>query len=330
MQVGREVWRVLRDDGTFWLNYGDVYDHGHDKDRSAAEIASAKGQFANPRASAGRHVTLGRAKNLLMLPSRIALALQDDGWILRSAIVWHKLNPMPESVSDRPTNGYEMIYLLTKQQRYYYDIEAIRQPLTGGAHAGRKDGQFRPGKAHDENDNRPGTWNHTYTPSSARARNVWTFATQGRGDAHFATFPDELPRRCILSGTSEKGACSECGKQWERMTSASYRKHRPSAGDDPRSRSEDKQAAGSLSGHHGWRGNNLLRDVTTEGWQASCSCGAPIVPATVLDPFVGSGTSLAVAQSLGRHGVGIDLNAEYLEIAKQRIESVSLPMLVAT
>ena len=116
----------------------------------------------------------------------------------------------------------------------------------------------------------------------ANARNVWGIATQGRPEAHFATFPDELPRRCILAGTSEHGVCAECGAPWTR---------------------------------------------TDEGaWLSPCQCAAAVVPATVLDPFVGSGTTACVAQQLGRRAIGIDLNTEYLNIACRRLEAIPLPL----
>ena len=166
------------------------------------------------------------AKNLMGQPWRAAFALQDDGWILRSAIVWHKPNPMPESVSDRPTSAYEMVFLLTKRAHYFYDADAIRQPLTGGTHARRKDGGHVLQHGQDDNDHRD-TWQDSYVPTSANARNVWVIPTQGRPEAHFATFPDELPRRCILAGTSEHGVCADCGAPWDRQTDSETIDTRP-------------------------------------------------------------------------------------------------------
>ena len=114
---------MLRDDGSFWLNYGDAYAGGGRGGNPNGKQGTNKGTLDMPMSSDELP-----AKNLMGLPWRIAFALQDDGWILRSAIVWHKPNPMPESVRDRPTNAYENIFLFSKQQRYYYDAEAIRQP----------------------------------------------------------------------------------------------------------------------------------------------------------------------------------------------------------
>ena len=313
---------MLRDDGSFWLNYGDAYSSGSGdlKNWKAGGGAPVKGIEDN-RPDFGLP-----PKNLMGLPWRVAFALQDDGWILRSAIVWHKPNPMPESVRDRPTNAYEMvfefepmegyenIFLFSKQQRYYYDAEAIRE--SPKPHSG-----FATTKGYDP----PGQSAHSgiagykdYT--SANARNVWTIPTQGRPDAHFATFPDEIPRRCILAGTSEHGVCADCGSQWVRMVE---RKVSPVEGEGGHNKYApiDRTKARS-QGFHG-------AETQTLGWQPTCDCGAAVIPATILDPFVGSGTSLAVAQSLGRRSIGLDLNAEYLAIAQRRIEAVSLPLIGA-
>ena len=150
------------------------------------------------------------SKNLMGQPWRAALALQDDGWILRSAIVWHKPNPMPESVRDRPTNAYEMVFLLAKGPRYFYDAESLKTDAIPrwGKHSSEKYKAIKGTTGVNADDYE--------RPTSSNARNVWTIPTQGRPDAHFATFPDELPRRCILAGTSERGVCGECGAPWVR------------------------------------------------------------------------------------------------------------------
>ena len=253
--AGREVRRVLRDDGTFWLNLGDAYagsgvHASHHANPGISKSGVRAGHSDYDMATEKRGVSPFPPKSLMGQPWRAAFALQDDGWILRSAIVWHKPNPMPESVTDRPTSAYEMVFLLTKQGRYFYDAEAVRQPESrewfdyGSPKSNEL--QRQGGKGWNPNAQREGG-KHT----GANLRNVWSIPTQGRPEAHFATFPDELPRGCILAGTK--------------------------AGD------------------------------------------------AVLDPFVGSGTTVAVAQQLGRHGVGIDLNPEYLAIARRRLESIPLP-----
>ena len=332
--VGREVWRVLRDDGSFWLNLGDAYSGGgkgttgrNDGDRKRAEGGAFNG---GARIQTDTDCGLP-SKNLMGQPWRAAFALQDDGWILRSAICWQKNNPMPESVYDRPTSSYEMIFLLTKQPIYFYDQTAIREPQSEGTHA-----RFGSGKAPRAAGKKLGgstrhkrDWDEStpdsILPNGRNSRNVWTIPTQGRPEAHFATFPDELPRRCILAGTSEHGVCADCGAPWARQTekSTEYDHTTSKAGktkDGPYA-AQTRDGAGTHDIRHGVRVN-----TQTVGWQPACDHNAARVPATVLDCFVGSGTTVAVAQQLGRHGIGLDLNLEYLGIAKQRIEKVSLPL----
>ena len=323
--VMREVRRVLRDDGTVWLNLGDAYAGGNTAGRNdvARMYEDSKANQALKSVATARHHDLP-SKNLMGQPWRVAFALQDDGWILRSAIVWHKPNPMPESAKDRPTSAYEMVFLLAKQARYFYDAEAVRErSITGDTRRpygsdgawqmdGRPDAQKHGGQQRD---------NPTV---GANARNVWRIPTQGRPDAHFATFPDELPRRCILAGTSEKGVCGECGAPWARMVEKNEANHEAESG----TKYGDQSTAGRLAKLRQSaraKGGEYAQQSKTTGWQPTCACDADVVPAFVLDPFVGSGTTVAVAQGLGRRGVGLDLNREYLCIATKRIEAVTPP-----
>ena len=166
--------------------------------------------------------------------------------------------------------------------------------------------------------------------NGANARNVWSIPTQGRPDAHFATFPDELARRCILAGTSERGVCPDCEAPWVRQVSKNDAPHDGTSataypdGMNASNLAKLRQASRA-------RGSEYAQRTQTLGWQASCNCGAGTILAlpTVLDPFAGSGTTLAVAQALGRKSVGLDLNAEYLAIAAKRIGQVSLPLALA-
>jgi DNA modification methylase len=248
--VFREVWRVLRDDGTLWLNLGDSYATSNPVGRrdDKYKFDSLDGSFTlNVRESSGL-----KSKDLCMMPARVAMALQADGWYLRSDIIWHKPNPMPESVTDRPTKSHEYIFLLTKQERYFYDVEAIREPsIDPESLNGRRErnpdkfSKFDP----DPNGQARIRTGFSKIPDGTRfeyrnKRSVWTIATQPYAEAHFATFPEEIPKLCILAGTKP--------------------------GD------------------------------------------------IVLDPFMGSGTTLAVALGLGRKGLGIELNAEYIELALER------------
>ena len=326
--IFREVRRVLKDDGTVWLNMGDGY--AAQQGRGMPGAPRKKEHRNRPALSAEkvRHPT--KPKDLIGQPWRPAFALQADGWYLRSDIIWAKPNPMPESVTDRPTKAHEYVFLLSKQARYFYDADAVREEHQDKMGTERFVGKCNINK--DEYESNHQGWygvgykktHNQYNPAGRNRRTVWTIATQPFPEAHFATFPEALVEPCIRAGTSERGNCAECGKPWVRVVEdAGYRKHRPSAGNDPRSRNEDKQAIGA--GQHGWRGNNLLKNpAETIGWKPSCSCSADTVAPIVLDPFMGSGTVALVAKKLNRHFIGIELNPEYIEIANRRLEQVAL------
>jgi DNA modification methylase len=205
--VFREVRRVLRDDGTLWLNLGDSY-NGGGVGGGTAKGATLVGS-SNRRRQGDDRKTLNAAglasKQLLMMPARVALALQADGWWLRSAIVWHKPNPMPESVRDRPTSAYEMVYLLTKTAAYYYDADAVREAHADVNRPNGFVGRDGIGGAY-ENQGRNGhpvslTKHRNYNPAGRNCRNVWTITPKPYKGAHFATFPPELAARCIKAGS---------------------------------------------------------------------------------------------------------------------------------
>ncbi len=200
VQVFREVKRVLRKDGTVWLNLGDSYTSGNRPDRDPATISGSG--LKNRSYGMDRPKTpLGlKPKDLCGIPWRVALALQADGWWLRSDIIWHKPNPMPESVMDRPTRSHEYIFLLTKASKYYYDNDAIREPQTGNAHSrGSEKGNEAYQKAR-------GSYFNWKSPNvevlgGRNKRTVWIIPTQSFPEAHFATFPEDLVKPCILAGS---------------------------------------------------------------------------------------------------------------------------------
>lgn len=211
--VGREVWRVLRDDGTFWLNLGDSYATRGGENRGKAVICRSK---PVPRGGArwggGNAVAVGvvKPKDLIGIPWRVAFALQADGWYLRSDIIWSKPNPMPESVSDRPTKAHEYIFLFSKSERYFYDADAIREryaastlkefkePYTGQA---RKN--FAVTGAQNASDVKRRIVERQREANSAGAnkRSVWTIPTQPFTGAHFAVMPERLAQLCVLAGS---------------------------------------------------------------------------------------------------------------------------------
>lgn len=213
--VFREVRRVLRDDGTLWLNLGDSYaaNPGQRKetDKAGPKQLTKRGSTGSP----SRDIDGLAAKNLVGIPWRVAFALQADGWYLRSDIIWSKPNPMPESVTDRPTKAHEYLFLLTKAARYYYDADAIAEASTGQSGAAAtfaratKDHVIPAQSVAQHRLNRQPT-----TDRGVRnKRSVWTVPTQPYPEAHFATFPEKLVEPCILAGCPAGGVVLDpfCG-----------------------------------------------------------------------------------------------------------------------
>ena len=199
VEVFREVRRVLRPDGTLWLNYGDAYAGGGRGTNINGKQGTNKGTYYLPPERSGDR----KPKDLMMMPARVAIALQADGWWLRSEIIWHKPNPMPESVTDRPTSSHEKVFILTKSARYFYDAEAVRVPCLSST-PGKGEIVGTPGQS-TEHDRR-----HDFVRTRSRAeqaaiganlRNVWKIPTQGVKESHFATFPEKLVEPCIKAGS---------------------------------------------------------------------------------------------------------------------------------
>lgn len=212
--VFREVRRVLRDDGTVWLNLGDSYAGGNSIGKWREGSARADGQVRGDGATSRRNrngngaVEGLKQKDLIGIPWRVAFALQADGWYLRQDIIWHKPNPMPESVRDRCTKAHEYVFLLSKGPRYHFDSEAIKEPAIGGSSKG--DGKKLAEAAIARTGGRisGGTERSTLGTSADGKRNrrsVWTVTTKPFKGAHFATFPPDLIAPCILAGCPEGG-----------------------------------------------------------------------------------------------------------------------------
>lgn len=272
--VFRECKRILRDDGTLWVNIGDSYsgsgNGSGDYREDGASISKNSSKYGTHKPGTPSGL---KPKDLIGIPWMLAFALRDDGWYLRQDIIWAKPNPMPESVKDRCTKAHEYIFLLTKSPKYYYDYEAILEPATG--YDGRKDTKYkggdkdvsigkherwqyksletgRTGEVHSGYENPDGSLRVSFDDKGVPVRNkrdVWTVTTKPYKGAHYATFPPKLIEPMILAG---------------------------------------------------------------------CPAGG-----IVLDPFVGSGTTVMVANHLGRKGIGLDLNFKYLkDNAKERIATV--------
>lgn len=277
VSVMREARRVLRDDGTLWLNLGDSYS-AQPGQRKTADAAGPK-QTTNAGAlgAPSRHVEGLKPKDLIGIPWRVAFALQADGWYLREDIIWHKPNPMPESVQDRCTRSHEYVFHMSKSPRYYHDKDAIAEDATypdddrkGRASEGQKrmptdkvagirprsDKQRGHGRRHDGFNGRWDAMSKAEQCSGKRnKRSVWTIATRPFAEAHFATMAPELAETCIKAG---------------------------------------------------------------------CPVGG-----TVLDPFGGAGTTGLVADRMQRNAVLIELNPEYAELARKRVNA-DAPLFGAT
>ena len=249
--VFSEVRRVLRPNGTLWLNIADTYcGSGSKGDHLAPKNPSGRN---GQRVSLAQRVENVKAKDMLGIPWMLAFALRDSDWYLRSDIIWMKANPMPESCKDRPSRCYEHIFLLTKSKSYYYDAAAIAEPVAESTpmRMRRKFGKNKysagiPGQAHQHlNDYRPNGYAEEDIPLLRNKRDVWQINSVPYKGAHFAAYPPKLVETCLLAGCPPDGI--------------------------------------------------------------------------VLDPFLGSGTTAAVAKQMGRHYIGIELNPDYCTLAEQRI-----------
>jgi hypothetical protein len=267
-----------------------------------------------------------KPKDLVGIPWRVAFALQADGWYLRSDIIWSKPNPMPESVTDRPTKAHEYVFLLTKSARYYYDADAVREPHESLDHHLRYPTRRYAETGKWGDNGKSGGVEGGMNPAGRNLRSVWTIATAPYPGAHFATFPPKLVEPCVKAGTSERGVCGECGAPWVREVEltpeyAALLDSGKAWTTPPAVRYPD--TARQPKTHP----TNVPPKNITTGWRQSCdhldpetdwTTPAPAVAATVLDPFAGSGTTGMVAQALGRRTVLIDLNGEYLVQAMAR------------
>ncbi len=312
VEIFREVRRVLRDDGTLWLNLGDSY------------AGSGRGAWDNPskevketyipRTKDYKHIPKTplnlKPKDLVGIPWRMAFALQADGWYLRSDIIWHKPNCMPSSVTDRPTTSHEYVFLLSKSRQYFYDAEAIKEPYKESSLQRNKYKQSA-SKCKQVSVSREQKPGEKLSPSGRNRRSVWTVATQPYPEAHFATFPPKLIEPCILAGASPR-ACEVCGAPWERVVEK--KKVLTQKTNTPNKEWE-------ISGGRPY-GQRARLETKTTGWQPTCKCNNEGTGrCIVLDPFAGSGTTLWVAEYYGRDSIGIELSPEYVKLIEKRMDN---------
>jgi len=349
IEIFREVRRVLRPDGTVWLNLGDTYatmgsgslkgstldgsrqveSRKVDRQLRSAEVVRSsthgKHGYADGRERPARGEVAGlKEKDLIGVPWRVALALQADGWWLRSDIIWAKANPMPESVADRPTRAHEYVFL-TKAKRYYYDAVAIQEEAIYGDHPRNGTPDLAPiqapgqpaqtglthlrragtkvagrnSRANVDRDAVHGTWKQdaiaksTYVgfndrwdarvaagtaPTMRNKRSVWTLATEAFPEAHFATFPTELVKPCVLAGTSEHGCCPTCGAPFQRVVEKQF-EPQGDVSEEAGLRGAGRQKSYEDAGPNRWDWDGYPRGnthVTTLGWRPTCTCFAMV------------------------------------------------------
>lgn len=317
VEVFREARRVLRPDATAWINLGDSY---------VTRWGSRRPDNQRGHGSQERERTGGvpyglKEKDLLGMPWRVALALQADGWWLRADNVWHKTNPQPEAAEDRPTRDHEYVFLLSAAQDYFYDPEAVREPTTGTAHT-RGKGTHRKSAAAGSGVKQNVSFSAAVRGLVAKRnmRTVWSFQTMPNSEAHFATYPVELPLRCILAGTSEVGCCRLCGAPYARLVDKARTLDGEVAELPPR-KNQDRGSPDTATGVGHWRTGTA---TATTGWEATCRCPlGPPVPCTVLDCFGGLMTTGEAALKLGRNFVGVELNPEYAALGERRLLQVA-------
>lgn len=360
VSVFSEVWRVLRDDSVAWLNLGDSYYAGGSTTENGQNTrlyeanSTLMSKYTDGQTSRPVKPRSGELKNkdLCGIPWRVAFALQDSGWYLRSDVIWAKGasycdswagSVMPESVTDRPTSAHEYVFLLAKSTRYFYDVVAVRED--GVDPERQRADRIAGANGHNVRHSYGGIMNASTTRN---LRNVWAISPAPSPFAHFATFPPKLVEPMIRAGTSAHGACDQCGAPWERVTLNSPMEVEPGPSREALSEAgEQRSCNGTMT---------KPPETTTIGWRPTCACRTipepepkppkfvgnaqskreqrqawlqdvwlpwwqriwpvlqtwPTQPCVVLDPFVGSGTTALVARAEGRHAIGIDASETYL------------------
>lgn len=420
VEIWREIRRVLRRDGVAFLNIGDAYaNDGKWGGLTSGKHADHLDEANLTRVGREKRSTGLPPKSRMLLPERLIIGLQDDGWVVRDQVVWSKLNPMPSSVTDRTTPSHELVYLLSKRSWYFWDGLAIAEPASiesearyhrersdshkwadggpGGQTIARSlahmrspvpSGWDQENKRHDipgqYRGRAAGNKRHKFTEEFSASvdpddrpkarlleiahtayglrnkRSVWPIATEGFAEAHFATFPTALVEPCILAATSHRGACPDCGAGFRRVERVSY------AASPTKGTKNGSKSTSTIHQEGGSAGYDvrLEKETQTLGWYPACRCAGlqelprpprvarkkgetdgrwlkrreaalrkwekvvrpqleragylSTIPCTVLDPFLGSGTTALVADRLGRDSVGIELNREFAEMAERR------------
>jgi len=335
--VTTECWRVLKPTGNLWINLGDKYAGSNATNNNGTGSSTLVGtpSVRDRNQTRTQHITAPmRPKSLMGLPWRYAIGCIDgaaapDGqqWILRAEIVWGKRNGLPEPVTDRVRRSHEQWFHLTKEGRYYSAIDEIREPYTSPPAQAQKSSATQ---AH-QTSNPCIAIEHdlTHNPLGKLPGSVWSIASQPLhvpqhlGVDHYAAFPQELPHR-IIKGWSPSGICTACGEGRRPLV----QKDRSNVNYDiSEQRANERVAAtgGTVTG--GTKRSTLGHQTETTNVGTQCDCWhtgqpnqPPTRPAVILDPFAGTGTTIMVANALGRHGIGLDLSTDYIKLAKWRTE----------
>lgn len=340
VEVFREVHRVLRDDGTLWLNLGDSY-AGSGKAGNNPEYQRRHTQFGQKERKERLGVPVParaigyKPKDLIPIPWLVAIALQKDGWWLRSGIPWLKNSAMPESVTDRPSSALEYFFLLSKSKKYFYDAEAIRIP--GAVPAGTRAAKGSAERASQHGVNaRPPDYK-IYSGTRNRRNTDWFMESikdildgkngtllhdenglpvaifcnpQPYPEAHFATFSPRLITPMVLAGASPQ-ACEVCGAPWKRVQEKTGHINKRELAYVPNNSPTKTDSTG-------WKPTTRATNI----WQPTCTCdNKGTGRCIVLDPFAGSGTTLWVAEHYGRDSIGIELSPEYVKLIEKRMDN---------
>jgi len=314
LQITAELKRVLKKTGVMFWNHGDCY----------GGSGCGKGDYRNNNKRSLSNPNLYCEKpnpQLVLTPKCMALQnyrlilkmIDEQRWILRNIIIWHKPNHMPSSVKDRFTNAYEPVFMLVKSKKYWFDLDAVRVPHTSEWYKDKRM-QFKKwknGLGYVRGGNK--TLGETYNPLGKNPGDVWQIPTQPFPEAHFATFPEKLVEPMIKAGCPQ-WICKKCGKPRVRITKIKYIVNNPQPKREETKARENKDTNyKTMQFAHGYSIHSTI------GW-TDCGCNAGWESGVVLDPFAGSGTTTIVAEKLGRNSIGIELNPEYVKIIKKRFK----------
>jgi len=309
--VGEELRRVLRPDGSWWLNLGDSYAGGG----TGQDQSSVKETVAAPDEKPS---TTFRRKQKMLVPHRVAIALQEAGWVVRNDVTWVKPNPMPSSVKDRLNTSTEQVFHLTPEPDYWYDLDAIREPHKEDS-LNRNEYSFNSAgigstKAprEDRHEDVVMDAEDACHPAGKNPGDVFEVTTKPFPEAHFAVYPPELCEKPIKASCPPQ-VCAACGAPYERVTEKTGEFITTERGD----RSEATRPDGQNPITHSKVGTQVREH---KGWTQTCDCDTDATEAGIVcDPFAGAGTTCLVAKRLGRRFVGIDLNPEYVAMAQKRV-----------